>query len=173
SMDRPRPDLWMAGWSRKRRAWVFALGLLMTYLHSVYILAFYVPEEEYWFPFWTGMTVADRLLSFLLAFIANFGLLAVPFLRTPGRWMRVLLVVCLCWGALISTAWLARDIIVMGLYPLWPMARAGLIEYLIVRVFAYVCYITALYLYLKLLIHLRSSPGRNSNAPAKHARGSE
>lgn len=156
-MNQPRPELWTAGWSRRRRAWLFVLGLLMVYLHSLYILAFYVPEEEYWFPFWTGMTVADRLLSFLLAFIANFGLLAAPFLRTPGRWMRALLAASLCWGILISAAWLMRDMVVMGFYPLWPMARSGLTEYLIFRFVVYATYATALYFYLKILQTLKSS----------------
>ena len=63
----------MPGWSRRRRAAVFALGLLMLYLHSLYFTGFYIPEEEYWFPSWTGMTVVDRLLSLVLAFIANFA----------------------------------------------------------------------------------------------------
>jgi hypothetical protein len=97
-MDAAQTQLWSAGWSRRQRAAVCALGLLMLYLHSLYILAFYVPEEEYWFPFWTGLTVVDRLLSLGLAFIANFALLATSFLRTPGRWMRMLLAVSLCCG---------------------------------------------------------------------------
>jgi hypothetical protein len=156
-MDEARPRLWPTGWSRKRRVAVFALGLLMLYLHSLYILAFYVPEEEYWFPFWTGMTVVDRLLSLILAFIANFALLAAPFLRTPGRWMRTVLAVSLCCGITISTVWLARRLVVMGFYPLWPRGplRAGLIEGLIVLSVAYLLYATALYSYFRLLLALR------------------
>jgi hypothetical protein len=156
-MDAARTQLWTAGWSRKRRVAVFALGLLMLYLHSLYILAFYVPEEEYWFPFWTGMTVVDRLLSLVLAFIANFALLATPFLRTPGRWMRALLALSLCCGIAISAVWLAGRLVVMGFYPLWPSGplRAGLIEGLIVLTIAYVLYATALYSYFRLLLALR------------------
>jgi hypothetical protein len=57
-LDAARTQLWTARWSRKQRAAVFALGLLMFYLHSLYILRFYVSEDEYWWPVWTEMTVA-------------------------------------------------------------------------------------------------------------------
>jgi hypothetical protein len=156
-MDEARTHLWATGWSRKRRAAVLALGMLMLYLHSLYILAFYVPEEEYWFPFWTGMTVVDRLLSLILAFIANFALLAVPFLRTPGRWLRTVLAVSLCCGIAISTVWLTRRLIVMGFYPLWPSGplRSSLIELLIFQVIAYLIYAMAIYIYFRLLTGLK------------------
>ena len=34
---------------------------------TLFLTGFDMPEEEYWFPFWTGMTVGDRLLSLVLA----------------------------------------------------------------------------------------------------------
>jgi hypothetical protein len=158
-MDESRTRFWTTDWSRRRRVGAFALGLLMLYLHSLYILAFYVPEEEYWFPFWTGMTVVDRLLSLVLAFIANFGLLAAPFLRTPGRRVRTLLAASLCCGITISTVWLARRLVVMGFYPLWPSGplRSGLIVLLFFQVIAYMIYAIAIYLYFRLLMSLKES----------------
>jgi hypothetical protein len=158
-MDAVCTPLWIAGWSRRRRVAVFALGLLMLYLHSLYILAFYVPEDEYWFPFWTGMTVVDRLLSLVLAFVGNFALLAVPFLRTPGRWMRVMLAVSLCCGITVSALWLGRRLVVMGFYPLWPSGplRSSLIELLAFQVIAYTVYAMAIYMYFRLLMHLKQS----------------
>ena len=98
------------------------------------------------------------LLSLVLAFIANFGLLAVPFLRTPGRWMRTVLAVSLCCGIMISAVWLARGLYVMGFHPLWPRGplRSGLIELLIYRVIAYVIYSLSLFLYFRLLLSFRA-----------------
>jgi hypothetical protein len=62
-MDAARTQLWTAGWSRRRRIAVAGFGLFMLYVQSLYFTGFYIPAEEYWFPFWTGMTVGDRMLS--------------------------------------------------------------------------------------------------------------
>jgi hypothetical protein len=110
-MDATRTQLWPAGWSRKRRAAVAAFGLFMLYVQSVYFRGFYIPEEEYWFPFWTIMTVGDRLLSLVLALAANVGLIATPFLRAPGRLLRLLLIASLVSGAVVSLSWLIRDVV--------------------------------------------------------------
>ena len=72
-------------------------------------------DWDYWWPFWTGMTVEQRLFSYALALFANFGLMTMPFVRAPGRLTRPLLAISLGWGALISTAWLLRDLWVLGL----------------------------------------------------------
>jgi hypothetical protein len=110
SMDATRTQLWPAGWSRKRRAAVAAFGLFMFYVQSVYFTGFYIPEEEYWFPFWTGMTVGDRLLSLVLALAANVGLIATPFVRAPGRLLRLLLIASLVSGAVVSLSWLTQSL---------------------------------------------------------------
>jgi hypothetical protein len=109
-MDAARTQLWTAGWSRKRRVAVAVFGLFMLYVQSLYFTGFYIPEEEYWFPFWTGMTVGDRLLSLGLAFAANIGLITTPFMRAPGRTMRLLLIGSLVSGAMVSLAWLAQSL---------------------------------------------------------------
>ena len=109
-MNAARMQLWTAGWSRRRRFAVAAFGLFMLYVQSLYFTGFYIPEEEYWFPFWTGMTVGDRLLSLALASWSNAGLVIVPFLRSPGRALRFLLIVSLASGAIVSLAWLAGSL---------------------------------------------------------------
>jgi hypothetical protein len=147
-----------ADWSWRRKVSLIVFALMMTYLHSLYILRFYVSELEYWWPFWTGMTVEQRLFSYALALFANFALMAMPFLRTWGLRMRVLLVISLSCGIAISIAWLARNLIIMGFFPLWPRGSlsSGLITLLLVRVAAYGVYGTAIYVYSKLLLSLRS-----------------
>jgi hypothetical protein len=109
-MDAARTQLWTTGWSRNRRVAVALFGLFMLYVQSLYFTGFYIPEEEYWFPFWTGMTVGDRLLSLVLAFAANVGLIVTPFLRDPGRTIRLLLIGSLVSGATVSFAWLAQGL---------------------------------------------------------------
>ena len=124
-MDATRAQLWTAGWSRKKCAAVFALGLLMFYLHSLYILGFYVSEDEYWWPVWTGMTLQQRLLSHALALFANLSLLVMPFLRAPGGSMRAVLALSLTFGLVISIAWLARDLWTFGLLNIGSIPTTG------------------------------------------------
>lgn len=110
-MDAARTQLWTAGWSRGRRAAVAAFGLFMLYVQSLYFTGFYIPEEEYWFPFWTGMTVGDRMISLALATWSNFGLIIAPFMKqAPGRIVRFLLIGSLASGAIVSIAWLAGSL---------------------------------------------------------------
>ena len=109
-MDTARTQLWTASWSRKRRVAVAAFGLFMLYVQSLYFTGFYIPEEEYWFPFWTGMTVGDRLLSLALASWSNAGLIIAPFLRRPGCTLRSLLVASLACGAIVSLAWIGQSL---------------------------------------------------------------
>jgi hypothetical protein len=109
-MEATRTQPWTTGWSRRRRVAVAAFGLFMLYVHSLYFTGFYVSEEEYWFPFWTGMTVGDRLLSLVLAFAANIGLIAAPFMRAPSRTVRGLLIASLVSGAIVSGAWVAQNL---------------------------------------------------------------
>ena len=110
-----RPSRVPADWPRRRKAALIAFALIMAYLHSFYLLGFYVSEDEYWWPVWTGMTAEQRLLSFALALFANFGLMAMPFLRAPGRVLRALVTLSLSFGLAISVAWLGHDIYALGL----------------------------------------------------------
>jgi hypothetical protein len=109
-MDTARTELWTAGWPRKRRAAVVLFGLFILYVQSLYFTGFYIPKEEYWFPFWTGMTVGDQLLSLVLATATNIGLIATPFVRAPGRTLRLLLIASLVSGAAVSLAWLGQSV---------------------------------------------------------------
>ena len=109
-MDVARTQLWTAGWSRRRRIATAAFGLFMLYVQSLYFTGFYIAEEEYWFPFWTGMTVGDRLLSLALASWSNAGLIIAPFLRRPGRTLRFVLVASLASGAIVSLAWIGQNL---------------------------------------------------------------
>jgi hypothetical protein len=110
-----RPGRLPADWSWQRKAALIVFASIMAYLHSFYILGFYTSDIEYWGTVWIGVTAKQRLLSFGLGLFANLGLMAMPFLRAPGRLMRLLLVISLGCGALISTAWLLRDLWVLGL----------------------------------------------------------
>jgi hypothetical protein len=156
-----RPAALPADWPWQRKAALIVFALLMTYLHSLYILFFYVTDWDYWWPFWTGMTVEQRLFSYALALFANFGLMALPFVRAPSGLMRRLLAGSLGWGALISTAWLLRDLWVLGLPELGPVSTSeGVAFFLIAVVLSIlniairVFYATAIFLNLWFLLKI-------------------
>jgi hypothetical protein len=102
-------------WSRKRTAALIVFALIMAYLHSFYILGFYTSDIEYWGTVWIGVTTEQRLLSFLLGLFANLGLMAMPFVRAPGRILSAAIALSLAFGLLISVAWLVGDLWDMGL----------------------------------------------------------
>jgi hypothetical protein len=101
--------------SRKRKGGLILFALIMAYLQSFYILGFYTSDIEYWGTVWIGVTVEQRLLSFALGLFANLGLMAMPFLRAPGRVLRTGTALSLASGLLISIAWLTGDLWEMGL----------------------------------------------------------
>jgi transposase len=157
-----------ADWSRKRKASLIVFALIMAYLHSFYILGFYVSETEYWGTVWIGVTAEQRLLSFGLGLFANFGLMALPFLRAPGRVLRAVAVLSLTFGLLTSIAWLSHDIWTLGLPSSYDTLLFRVLD-ILVKVF----YLIGIYLNLLLLIkvaglfrpcisQLPSSPGRAS-----------
>jgi hypothetical protein len=80
------------------------------------------------------MTVEQRLFSYALALFANFGLLTMPFVRAPGRLTRPLLAISLGWGALISTAWLLRDLWVLGLPELGPVSTSKGVAFFMIAI---------------------------------------
>jgi hypothetical protein len=110
-----RPAALPPDWSWQRKASLIVFALVMAYLHSFYILGFYVSETEYWGTVWIGVTAGQRLLSFALGLLANFGLMAMPFLRAPGRMLRAAVAVSLAFGLVISLAWLDADLWEWGL----------------------------------------------------------
>jgi hypothetical protein len=91
-----------ADWSWKRKTALIVFALIMAYLHSFYILGFYVSDMEYWGTVWIGVTVEQRLLSFGLGLFANFGLIAVLLLRAPGPTLWAVIALSLTSGLLIS-----------------------------------------------------------------------
>jgi hypothetical protein len=119
-----RPGGLPADWSRKRKALLIVFALMMAYLHSFYILGFYTSKPEYWGTVWIRVTAEQRLLSFVLGLCANAGLIAMPFLRTPGRILRALVALSLTSGLLISVAWLGRDLWVLGLPELGHVSKS-------------------------------------------------
>jgi hypothetical protein len=114
-MSLASPSRSPADWSRKRKAALIVFALIMAYLQSFYILGFYVSDMEYWGAVWIGVTVEQRLLSFALGLSANLGLMAMPFLRAPGRILSAGIALSIAFGLVISVAWLGGDIWQMGL----------------------------------------------------------
>jgi hypothetical protein len=82
------------------------------------------------------MTVEQRLLSYALALFANFGLMAMPFARAPGRPLRLLLAASLGAGALISIAWLSHDLWVLGLPELGPVSTSEGVAFFLIDLFS-------------------------------------
>lgn len=138
----PLPD-----WSWKRKASVIVFALIMTYLHSFYILGFNVSEMEYWGTVWIGVTAEQRLLSFAIGLFANLGLMGMPFLRAPGRVLRAVVALSLTFGLLISIAWLSHDVWTLGLPSSYNTMIFRILD-ILVRIF----YAIAIYLNLLFLI---------------------
>jgi hypothetical protein len=146
-MSLASPNRAPAGWSRKRKASLIVFALIMAYLQSFYILGFYTSDIEYWGTVWIGVTVEQRLLSFALGLLANFGLMAIPFLRAPGRILRILVMLSLGFGLLISIAWLSHDIDALGLLPASYNTMFFSVLHIVVRVlYAVLVYLDAIYL---------------------------
>lgn len=124
---------WPADWPRWRKAILIAFALIMAYLHSFYILGFYVSGMEYWGTVWIGVTTEQRLLSFGHAVLANLGPVAMLFLRKLGRLLRFLLAISLSCGALISVGWLTSDLWRVKFSPLWPFWSLGFQELGVIR----------------------------------------
>jgi hypothetical protein len=109
-MRLPSPSRSPLNWSCKRKVALILFALIMAYLQSFDILGFYTSDTEYWGTVWIGVTAEQRLLSFALGLLANLGLMAMPFLRQPGRMLRTLVALSLGFGLLISTAWLRHGL---------------------------------------------------------------
>lgn len=137
-------------WSWRRKTALIVFALMMAYLHSFYILGFYVADMEYWGTVWIGVTAEQRVLSFGLALFANLGLMAMPCLRAPGRILRALVALSLTSGLLISVVWLSRDLWVGSLLNSYNTVVFSVLSVL-VRIFY------ALTIFLNLLFLIRIS----------------
>jgi hypothetical protein len=133
-----RPAGLSADWSWRRKAALIVFALIMAYLHSFYILGFYVSEMEYWGTVWIGVTAEQRLLSFGLALFANLGLMAIPFLRAPGRALRTVVALSLTVGVLISVAWLGHDLWILGLPEPGPLPSAEQLVIFVIDVLLFI-----------------------------------
>jgi hypothetical protein len=90
--------LWTGRWSAGRRIAVFVVGCLQQFLHAgvfrmVLVPAYKWPEPVEPHLFW---------LTEGMALATSFGLLALPFVKTPRRRMRMLLMASLTLGVLAN-----------------------------------------------------------------------
>jgi hypothetical protein len=135
-------------WSRKRKAGLILFALIMAYLQSFYILAFYVSDMEYWGTVWIGVTAEQRLLSFLLALLANFGLIAMPLLRSPGRILSGMIALSLAYGMLLSIGWSSYGIGTLSMPVLEPNASRQQVEFWLIGICFFVLYFAVIAFYL-------------------------
>lgn len=98
--------LWTADWSIGRRIAVFLLGLLQQFLHAgsfrmVLVSGYKWPEPVEPLLF---------LQTEAVALATSFGLLALPFVRFPGRKMRAVLMTSLGLGVLANAVRMLRGV---------------------------------------------------------------
>ncbi|MGH6899831.1 MAG: hypothetical protein ACREJ5_25315 [Geminicoccaceae bacterium] len=158
--------LWTGKWPVGRRIALFLFGLFMQFAHSVFFRMLLVPGYE-----WLD-TIEPRLyvLGEALAMTTNFGLLALPFLKAPGRVMRPVVITALALGALANAAWMIRGLFLGALwFPLrcdprqlgFACNEAILVDIFIDEVVAYVLYGSALWLNLYFLGKLNGGSQRS------------
>ncbi|MGH6919057.1 MAG: hypothetical protein ACREJ0_15295 [Geminicoccaceae bacterium] len=82
---------------------VVLYALFMALVHSHYITAQLYPQSDYFFGVWYGVSDAQLWTGEILAILANIGLLLSPFLRAPGRALRLLVIGSLGFGVVVST----------------------------------------------------------------------
>jgi hypothetical protein len=90
--------LWTGRWSAGRRIGVFVVGCLQQFFHAGFFRMVLVPAFK-----WPG-PVDPNVFWFTegMALATSFGLLALPFVTTPHRRMRVVLVASLTLGVLAN-----------------------------------------------------------------------
>lgn len=82
-----RGVLWTGKWSIGRRIAVFVVGLLQQFFHAGFFRMVLVPGYEWLVP----IDPFIYLLTEVTALATSFGLLALPFVKTPGRTLRAVL----------------------------------------------------------------------------------
>jgi hypothetical protein len=95
-----RVVLWTGKWSIGRRVAVFVVGLLQQFFHAGFFRMVLVPGYEWLVP----MDPFIYLLTEAIALATSFGLLALPFLKVPGRSLRVVVMASLALGAFANAA---------------------------------------------------------------------
>jgi hypothetical protein len=137
-------------------------ALFMTFLQSHYITAQLYPDSEYFFGVWLGVSDAEVLLGLLLAFCANIGLLLSPFMRAPGRALRLFMLLSLAFGAVLATISLVHIFSIHGFHPFWPSRPIDgiYIGMFIEHLISYSIDLFAIYLYLSRLKSFHASKKR-------------
>jgi hypothetical protein len=112
---RPRPGRRLIG-----KIGIVLYALFMAFVQSHYITAQLYPGSEYFFGVWYGISNAQLMMGAALAIFANIGLLLSPFLATPRRLTRLLMLLSLAAGAIVATIHLTHMFRINALYPFWP-----------------------------------------------------
>lgn len=103
-----------------RKIGIVLYALFMTFLQSHYLTAQLYRDSEYFFGVWLGVSDAEVLSGLLLALAANIGLLVSPFVRAPGRALRLLMLLSLAFGAILATISLVHIFSIHAFHPFWP-----------------------------------------------------
>jgi hypothetical protein len=145
-----------------RKIGVVLYALFMAFLQSHYLTAQLYPDSEYFFGVWLGVSDAEVLSGQLLAFCANIGLLLSPFVRAPGRTLRLGMRVSLAFGAILATISLVHIFSINAFLPFWPSRPIDgiYIHMFIDHLISYAIDLFAIYLYLSRLKHLHTSKTR-------------
>jgi hypothetical protein len=122
----------------------------MAFLQSHYITAQLYPEADYFFGVWYGLSEDQMLVGESLGILANIGLLLSPFLRAPGRVLRLLMIGSLGFGAVVSTIQLVHLFSINRFYPFWPARSVGeiYIATFVETLLIYAVDLIAIYFYL-------------------------
>jgi hypothetical protein len=90
--------LWTGKWSIGRRVAVFVVGLLQQFFHAGFFRMVLVPGYEWLVP----IDPLIYLLTEAAALATSFGLLALPFVKAPGRTLRAVLMASFAFGVLAN-----------------------------------------------------------------------
>jgi hypothetical protein len=125
-------------------------ALFMAFLQAHYITAQLYPQSDYFFGVWYGVSDAELWTGEILAILANIGLLLSPFLRAPGRALRLLMIGSLGFGTVVSTTTLVHLFSINRFYPFWPTPSVGdiYITTFFETLLIYAVDLLALYLYI-------------------------
>jgi hypothetical protein len=154
---------WTADWSVGRRIALFLVGLFQQFLHAGFFRMVLVPGYE-----WPGpIDPLVYLLTEALAVATSLGLLALPFVRFPGRTMQAMLMTSLALGVLANAARMLRGVYLGDFW--FPFVcdsqQRGIpcgdtVDKLITDVGIHVMFGTLLYINLKFLWKLRRAGTR-------------
>ncbi len=98
--------LWTGKWSIGRRIALFLVGLFQQFLHAGSLRMVLVPGYKWPAP----VEPILFLQTEAMALATSLGLLALPFVRSPGRTIRAVLMTSLALGVLANTARMLRGV---------------------------------------------------------------